>query len=222
VNSLAICKKNADEIFFADVLLTVNPFAQSEPIELDSLPQPLVKLTDFGLARFIDPNQPLLTTRCGSECYAAPELVLGSPYDGRQTDSWACGIVLYALAARSLPFDAKSEEKDRGSRRRYLVRIAKSEYTWPEDARLATEDLKHVVSRLLVRDPSKRAGIGDLWDEEFMRGVGAPSPPWRIAARRAVEAVDETRDEGEALEGEEDGMLVDAHDINSIASQELQ
>jgi hypothetical protein len=58
-----------------------------------------------------------------------------------------------------------------------------------------------------------------------MRAVGAPSPPWRVAARRAVEAVDEARDERQGVadeEGEEDGMLVDAHDINSIASQELQ
>lgn len=79
---------------------------------------PLVKLTDFGLSRFIDPENPLLSTRCGSESYAAPELVLGSMssstdpsrkdngyYDGRQTDAWACGVVLYALATRQLPFD---------------------------------------------------------------------------------------------------------------------
>lgn len=40
-------------------------------------PQPLIKLTDFGLSRFIDSVNPLLTTRCGSEAYAAPELVIG-------------------------------------------------------------------------------------------------------------------------------------------------
>lgn len=165
----------------------------------------------------------MLTTRCGSECYAAPELVLGSPYDGRQTDAWACGIVLYALAVRSLPFDAPSTDKHSGSRRKYLVRIAKCEYTWPEEeeARLATDDLKKVVQRLLVRDPSKRAGIGELWDEEFMCGLGAPSPPWRVAARRAVEADLANAEMDEEDEEDEDGMLVDAHDIDSIASQEL-
>lgn len=194
---------------------------------MEALPQPLVKLTDFGLARFIDPLQPMLTTRCGSESYAAPEIVMGYDYDGRQTDAWACGIVLYALAVRSLPFDPKSLDNGHGSRRRYLVRIAKCEYSWPSDASLAIEDLRKVVRRLLVRDPARRAKIVDLWDEEFMRGKGAPSPPWRIDARRKRDAANEVAG-GEtsvldevAEEIDEDGVLVDAHSIASIASQEL-
>ena len=85
---------------FTDILLTRPAF--SDPLT----PAPLVKLTDFGLSRFVDPASPLLTTRCGSESYAAPELVTGRPYDGRETDAWACGVVLFALVARRLPFDA--------------------------------------------------------------------------------------------------------------------
>ncbi|KIK59099.1 hypothetical protein GYMLUDRAFT_169952, partial [Collybiopsis luxurians FD-317 M1] len=69
---------------------------------LPTPPQPLIKLTDFGLSRFIDPARPLLTTRCGSEAYAAPELGGGGAggaggYDARETDAWACGVVLYTL-----------------------------------------------------------------------------------------------------------------------------
>ncbi|KDR81926.1 hypothetical protein GALMADRAFT_33290, partial [Galerina marginata CBS 339.88] len=72
------------------------------------LETPFIKLTDFGLSRFveIDANgdAELLSTRCGSEAYAAPELVTGGGgasgrgvYDARKTDAWACGVVLYAL-----------------------------------------------------------------------------------------------------------------------------
>ncbi|KAF8472893.1 kinase-like domain-containing protein, partial [Gautieria morchelliformis] len=78
-----------------NILLTTNPFAPGA--RAPPAPAPLVKLTDFGLARFIDPARPLLATRCGSEAYAAPEIATGRPYDGRQTDAWACGVVLYAL-----------------------------------------------------------------------------------------------------------------------------
>ncbi|KAE8265113.1 hypothetical protein A4X09_0g6762 [Tilletia walkeri] len=67
-------------------------------------PQPLLKLTDFGLSRFIDPATPHLETRCGSEEYAAPELIMGRRYDGRKTDAWALGVVGYALLTGSLPF----------------------------------------------------------------------------------------------------------------------
>ncbi|KAJ4482821.1 kinase-like domain-containing protein, partial [Lentinula edodes] len=69
----------------------------SSATKLPTPPQPLIKLTDFGLSRFIDHANPLLTTRCGSEAYAAPELVVSGGYDARETDAWACGVVLYAL-----------------------------------------------------------------------------------------------------------------------------
>lgn len=135
--------------FLPDILLTRPVFSDR------SSPAPLVKLTDFGLSRFIDPASPLLTTRCGSESYASPELVIGRPYDGRDTDAWACGVVLYVLATRRLPFDAIHNEAaqesmhheehasvaggrvrgprrdERTERKALLMRIAKGEYTWP-------------------------------------------------------------------------------------------
>lgn len=123
-------------------------------------------------------------------------------YDGRQTDAWACGVVLFALATRLLPFDQNGgSASDLGGsglpspsgsvsssihmggekgRRSYLIRIAKNEYTWPttpEGQRLATPGLKRVVERLLVRDPKRRATVADLWDDEWMNGEGGTSRP---------------------------------------------
>ncbi|KAI0093832.1 kinase-like domain-containing protein [Irpex rosettiformis] len=88
------------DIKLENILLTRDVF--TDPTSTS----PLIKISDFGLSRFIDPSSPLLTTRCGSESYAAPELVTGRPYDGRETDAWACGVVMYALVTRRLPFDA--------------------------------------------------------------------------------------------------------------------
>lgn len=160
-----------------------------------------MKLTDFGLSRFIDPSSPYLETRCGSEEYAAPELIMGKRYDGRQTDAWALGVVLFALITGYLPFvedgaagvgahdtpskngvspSAKGSAK---SRRNYLLRIAKGEYAWPEreegqtgsDAtRMINEDVKSLVGGLLARDPKKRTKTEDIWDAEWMKGPGAP------------------------------------------------
>lgn len=165
-----------------------------------------MKLTDFGLARFIDPAHPTLVTRCGSESYAAPEIVTGKPYDGRQTDAWACGVVLYALATRALPFD-RVGTGDRDTRRSHLMRIAQGVYTWPPESEgmisLATEELKSVVARLLMRNAAKRARVVELWDEPWMRGVGAPAPPLSKAESAAPA-----------------GRLV-GNDIPSVAKQEL-
>lgn len=199
------------DIKLENILLTCDPFSPefippgSDSPSLALLPAPLLKLTDFGLSRFIDPENPLLITRCGSESYAAPEIVMAIKYDGRQTDAWACGVVLYALATRHLPFDhvavgpgsgggsgsehGGSMASPNGSvassvggkgRRSYLIRIAKNEYSWPAgdtSNRLVTPGLKKVVERLLVRDPRKRATVAQLWNEEWMNGEGGTSRP---------------------------------------------
>lgn len=48
---------------------------------------PVVKIADFGFAiRFKDGD--MLTERCGSEEYAAPEIIRSLPYDGKATDIW--------------------------------------------------------------------------------------------------------------------------------------
>ncbi|EPQ25850.1 uncharacterized protein PFL1_06946 [Pseudozyma flocculosa PF-1] len=98
------------DIKLENILLTTSLFQATDHarpglLKPSQLPQgPLVKLTDFGLSRFIDPQQPSLETRCGSEEYAAPELIIGKRYDGRKTDAWALGVVLYAMLTGSLPF----------------------------------------------------------------------------------------------------------------------
>ncbi|KAG0198669.1 hypothetical protein BGX28_007902 [Mortierella sp. GBA30] len=89
--------------------------------------RPRVKLTDFGLAKVIEQDTPLLTTRCGSEDYAAPEIILGQPYDGREADIWSLGVVLYALLVGFLPFNMRSGM----SRKNFLSMIAHAEFGFP-------------------------------------------------------------------------------------------
>ena len=90
---------------------------------------PIVTLTDLGLSRRIPepPESPLLQTRCGSEDYAAPEILLGQPYDGRQTDAWALGVLLYALMEGRLPFDTPPGTPERS---RNTHRIARCDWIW--------------------------------------------------------------------------------------------
>ncbi|CAO2651520.1 Nn.00g040900.m01.CDS01 [Neocucurbitaria sp. VM-36] len=93
-------------------------------------PHAIATLTDLGLSRRIPapPESPLLTTRCGSEDYAAPEILLGQPYDGRSTDAWALGVLLYALMEGRLPFDPPPGKA--ASRSRAAHRIARCDWVW--------------------------------------------------------------------------------------------
>jgi serine/threonine protein kinase len=49
-----------------------------------------VKLIDFGFTRSYD-DSALLDTYCGSSAYAAPEIVIGQKYTGREADIWSLG-----------------------------------------------------------------------------------------------------------------------------------
>lgn len=118
---------------------------------------------------------------------------MGQPYDGRQTDAWALGVVLYALLVGALPFTAQSlaaklhetpvrsddplsrqmpsqSPPAQRSRRSYLMKIAKADFEWPafEQCPLATPDARHVVGTLLQRDTASRIRVQDLWTLPWM------------------------------------------------------
>jgi tetratricopeptide (TPR) repeat protein len=66
---------------------------------------PVVKLTDFGLARVLTSRISLEGEVVGSVLYLAPEQAIGGEVDGR-ADLYALGVVLYEMVAGRLPFTA--------------------------------------------------------------------------------------------------------------------
>nr|CAD2136559.1 unnamed protein product [Meloidogyne enterolobii] len=69
-----------------------------------------IKIIDFGFSNYQQPSQ-LLSTWCGSPPYAAPELLLAQEYDGRLSDVWSLGVILYILVTAGFPFPGDSVEK---------------------------------------------------------------------------------------------------------------
>lgn len=117
------------DIKLENVLVNFPSAKLAEISDPTAFPAPIVTLTDLGLSRRIPdpPESPLLTTRCGSEDYAAPEILLGQPYEGRHTDAWALGVLLYALMEGRLPFDAPPNKPERS---RNTHRIARCDWIW--------------------------------------------------------------------------------------------
>ncbi|KAF2791237.1 kinase-like protein [Melanomma pulvis-pyrius CBS 109.77] len=144
-----------------------------------SHPYPIATLTDLGLSRRIPapPESPLLTTRCGSEDYAAPEILLGQPYDGRSTDAWALGVLLYALMEGRLPFDPPPGKA--ASRSRAAHRIARCDWMWVKfgdqdgewDPEKGTEweGARECVEGLLKKVSRGRKSLQDIEKTEWVQ-----------------------------------------------------
>ncbi|KAH8888808.1 kinase-like protein [Thozetella sp. PMI_491] len=124
------------DIKLENVLVNFTPSELSDgTIDWSTYPYSVVTLTDLGLSRRIADDEKL-ETRCGSDDYAAPEVIMGQPYDGRATDAWSLGVLLYALLEGRLPFDPPPGIGDHAMqmrlRSRTSHRIARAEWRWIE------------------------------------------------------------------------------------------
>ncbi len=66
-----------------------------------------IKLSDFGVARFVDANDSECAVVYGTPGYIPPEALEGKGYDQRG-DLFALGVVLYRCLTGSLPFPGKN------------------------------------------------------------------------------------------------------------------
>ncbi|KAH8690202.1 kinase-like domain-containing protein [Talaromyces proteolyticus] len=129
------------DIKLENVLVNPPAAAMEQVLDWRTYDRAVITLSDLGLSRRIPepPESPLLHTRCGSEDYAAPEILMGQPYDGRSTDAWALGVLLYAMMESRLPFDVLPGTRGDPEKLRARTphRIARCEWSW---YRYADED----------------------------------------------------------------------------------
>ena len=108
----------------------------------------VIKVSDFGLARFVDEEQ-LATTTCGTPGYVAPEILEMRPYR-ENCDFWSVGVVLFILLCGKPPFFDKDNYG-------LFEKIKQCMYNF--DATRWTQvspEAKDFLSKLLVKDPETR------------------------------------------------------------------
>jgi len=109
-----------------------------------------VRLTDFGLSKEgVRDSSEGANSFCGTPEYIAPE-VLNRKGHGRAVDWWSLGALLYEMITGLPPFYSRNREV-------MFEKIMKAELTFPPTMSTVCRDL---LSRLLVRDPTKRLGSG--------------------------------------------------------------
>ena len=110
-----------------------------------------IKIVDFGLSNSYPKNE-LLTTACGSPCYAAPEMINGEKYYGLKADIWSSGIVLYAMLCGYLPFEEADNEK-------LYKKITEGKFKTPN---FLSDSAKDFLHRILTTDPRNRITIPQM------------------------------------------------------------
>jgi protein-serine/threonine kinase len=60
-------------------------------------------IADLGLCQETGPDS-FVNTICGSLDYMAPEVIIGSPYDGKAADIWTMGVLLFSMLFDQLPW----------------------------------------------------------------------------------------------------------------------
>jgi len=122
----------------------------------------IIKVSDFGLARFIS-NETLATTTCGTPGYVAPEILEQRPY-GKACDYWSIGVVLYILLCGFPPFYDEDNmvlfEK---------IKNGKFEFSSPYWDNISLE-AKEIIANLLVVDPSRRLDCDKLLKHPWILG----------------------------------------------------
>ncbi|KAA1126505.1 serine/threonine-protein kinase KIN2 [Puccinia graminis f. sp. tritici] len=126
-----------------------------------------IKIIDFGLSNLFSPNSNLQTF-CGSLYFAAPELLNAKVYIGPEVDVWSFGIVLFVLVCGKVPFDDQSMPALHAKIKRGQVDYP----TW------LSSECKHVLSRMLVTNPSNRATLQEILNHPWMvKGYDGPPDP---------------------------------------------
>ena len=120
----------------------------------------ILKIIDFGLSNYNTENN-LLSTPCGSPCYASPEMISGEKYNGFTSDVWSTGIILYAMIYGYLPFENINNDNDI-----LFQKIRECKIDYPRNNCLLALDL---LKKILVVDPNERIKIEDIKKHKFYK-----------------------------------------------------
>ncbi|OHS94643.1 CAMK family protein kinase [Tritrichomonas foetus] len=138
-----------------------------------------LKISDFGLSKFVDIDG-LVTTPCGSPCYASPECVSGKSYNGRKSDIWSVGVISYAMMTGQLPWTKRNQTQ-------LFEQIKKGEYVVPNFLSVPAQKF---IKGLMTVDNTKRFTIYQALQHPFLQDTPQQHPvgaPLKIISMKQID-----------------------------------
>ena len=117
----------------------------------------ILKLGDLNVS--IIAKMGMAKTRTGTPYYCSPEIWKDLPYDYK-SDIWSLGCIIYELCMLKPPFRGTSLKQ-------LCLNVIKGQYL-PVN-KYYSDDIREIISKMLVVDPNKRASIDELLNSEVMK-----------------------------------------------------
>jgi len=117
-----------------------------------------VKIGDFGFAVKKKSDEQLQLTRCGSFAYTAPEILKHKNYDGKKSDIWSLGVILFAMVNGHLPFKSSDSKK--------ILEAIKHPIPTKHWVSIECKDL---IRNMLRIRPLKRLTVCEILNHPWMR-----------------------------------------------------
>ena len=129
----------------------------------------IVKIADFGISKMLagDGAREALLETAGTPAFMCPEICGGEPYDGPSADVWALGATMFMLRAGRPPFVADKVVQ-------LYHRIIHDALELPRDVDGA---LARLLGRMLEKAPGRRATLGQVLGDAWLKAVPRPRPP---------------------------------------------
>ena len=149
----------------------------------------VVKITDFGLARYHGALNRKLTQGVVTRWYRAPEICLGATYYGESVDIWSLGCILAELYLKTPLFKGETDIDQMS--KIFGIRGTPTEENWPDARTLpfylkftfeprnpidlgqiipnAPEPVLELIDGMLQLDPGRRFTWEQIMANEFMR-----------------------------------------------------
>ena len=117
-----------------------------------------IKIGDFGIARVLQHTYDWAKTAIGTPYYLSPEICQEMPYN-QKSDVWSLGCILYEMVTLRHAFDSNSMKG-------LVLKILRGNY--PEIPSHYSQDLKDLISEMLIKDPAKRPSIRKIVEKDFL------------------------------------------------------
>jgi len=137
-------------------------------------PGSVLKLTDFGFAKYTGPDKSL-TTPCYTPYYVAPEVLGPEKYD-KSCDMWSLGVIMYILLCGYPPFYSNHGQPISPGMKK---RIRNGQYEFPKaEWSQVSDDAKSLIKSLLNTDPDKRLTIHEVLKHPWIaNNLAVPQTP---------------------------------------------